>query len=84
MIDTRFLTIHPRTALWLQEQRDKCAACANCVSKSGRRHHADNEGVMRCRVVRVPKVKNTYAYCIDAREPDSACGPEAKLFQPKE
>ena len=77
-IDTRFLTIHPATALW-HSQRDQCERCAHLsLTLEGLK---DRSAVLRCTAVRAGKGRQAHAYCIDARE--GACGPEAKLFQEK-
>lgn len=83
-LDERFLKMHERTALWHQ-QREKCRACANLETEEMAR-------VMRCKLVPIAtedqRASNMFAgrgltaYCIDAREPGAACGPDAKLFTP--
>jgi hypothetical protein len=80
-IDTRFLSVHPRTALWF-EQRKQCAKCKH------ERHFKTTEGErgdskpMICLKAQGENARRVF--CIDAREDDGACGPDAKLFQPKE
>lgn len=75
MIDTRFLVVHPRTALWAVQRVD----CQRCV------HMLPGETAMRCSQAPISsngstKFRQANAYCIDAREPEGVCGPEAKLF----
>lgn len=79
-IDRTFLTPHPRTVLWF-EQRETCARCAN--------HLLIGTTEMRCKVApmlvsgglaKAHAARGTFIYCIDAREPEGACGPDAKLF----
>lgn len=82
-LDTQFLTVHPRTALWW-EQRKTCDQCEHCdrrpTKASGGGRIVTNPH--RCGIT--PAGGPTgLAYCIDAREPDGECGPHAKLFQPK-
>jgi hypothetical protein len=79
-IDTRFLTVHPRTLLWWR-QREQCATCAHLVetpenvrSKSG--------GGMQCGVVRAYSPSGL-ASCISARDEGQACGPDAVLWEPR-
>jgi len=70
-IDQRFLSVHPRTALWW-EQRAQCEACAhmqrrgsamNCFAVGGDGNDGDSS-------------------CITARDKGGRCGPDALLFQP--
>jgi hypothetical protein len=88
IIDERFLTPHPATLDWW-DQREKCELCAHMHLSAG----AYNEAVMRCWVA--PRTMHgraveamhsargiVHVYCIDARLPEGACGPEAKLFAP--
>ena len=73
-----FSAAKARTALWL-EQREKCLSCAHCLMSRG----GGGETIMVCG--ETPATGMRYgAYCIDAREPEQSCGPDANLFQPKE
>lgn len=73
-IDNRFQVLHPRTVLWF-EQREKCAQCVYC--KKG-------ETEMRCTQAASKNVgRAQFNYCIDMREPDSLCGPDAHFFHPR-
>lgn len=87
-IDTRFLKVHPATAVWW-EQRSQCASCRHTRMKCG----DGNEGVMRCAVARHPNAQvrmmlaarstsDVRPYCIDARGEKGDCGPEARLWEP--
>lgn len=81
-IDTRFLTVHPRTRLWWV-QREQCAQCKHCktAARAATRSEPRNR-VMQCGAGKA-KAK-TDRSCILAREEGNRCGPEAKLFQPRE
>lgn len=81
LIDTRFLTVHPRTALWW-EQREQCRLCKNKIdvpSKPKDGNGGTGHG-MRCLKARFPHD----ASCISSREPGTPCGPDAKLFERKQ
>lgn len=84
-IDERFLTVHPRTALWW-EQRPKCEACVNSHTNGDttnglRKNDTAGEG-LRCTAAKAPaRWRPIEAYCIDAREPGTPCGPDALLFK---
>lgn len=65
----RFDEPHPATALWWA-QREQCAQCENCAQGDG----------MLC-VVTV--IDGRVAWCIDARLEDQPCGPDARLFSPR-
>jgi len=77
-IDTRFLTIHPRTALWFKE-REQCRACLHhsLIPPDGE-HRGHGE---RC--AKGSRRWNDWT-CIGMRDEGSRCGPDAKLFTPKE
>lgn len=75
--DTRFLTVHPRTALWWN-QRAKCEACKHCRKV---KPPSIAQGRMSCMIT--PMLGKGRADCIDAREPGQDCGPKAILFQPR-
>jgi len=81
-IDTRFLSVHPRTALWWQ-QREQCRSCKHhsyapdfMCKKGGTR-----VGGEKCAVIGSAQGPTT---CISARDEGFACGPDANLFEPKE
>ena len=88
MLDTRFLTVHPATALWWK-QREQCESCKHLRLKRGE----GNEGVMRCAVARHPdpqvrlmlsaRTADLRPYCIDARGEKGSCGPDAALWEGK-
>lgn len=80
-LDPRFLSIHPSTALWF-EQRKLCDKCANC-SRPPVKANGIAVSVYRCLAMPVP-VKGKYGFCIEARDADGVCGPNATKFQPKE
>lgn len=94
-MDTTFLTVHPRTALWW-EQREQCAKCTGCTRAAA--------GGQRCTFSKMPGTSpiavsrrrrdergvemlgarlavDVGIYCIDAREPGMPCGPDAKMFE---
>ena len=78
-IDTRFLTVHPATAVWWQ-QRDKCESCVHFNLQEGR----EGESIMRCRaalVFRHPLRPERGVYCIDVRDEDGPCGPDARMYE---
>lgn len=88
IIDERFLSVHPATLAWW-DQREQCERCAHMHLSAG----AHNEAVARCWVaprtqygLSVERMHSArgivHVYCIDARSPDGACGPDAKLFAP--
>jgi len=82
-LDTRFLTVHPRTVLWW-EQREKCDQCQHCVRTPTKTTKGNRVATHPHRCGITPAGGPTgIAYCIDAREPTGDCGPKAKLFQPK-
>lgn len=74
--DPRFLSLHPRTALWF-EQREQCWLCAH-LEWSG----PGGSSSMSCGVV--PKSDEhgrvTDRTCISARDVGGACGPGATVF----
>lgn len=80
VLDERFLTVHPRTALWW-EQRELCRKCEHL-------HERVNETPTSCRgtstslqcSVTAGKGPHGWAACIEAREEGKGCGPEGKLF----
>jgi hypothetical protein len=82
-LDTRFLTVHPRTALWWK-QREKCAKCAAVqiqpVNKAG------YGGGWLCGSLPLGGLGNTkkLSGCMSARDKGQPCGPRAALFVPKE
>jgi hypothetical protein len=88
-IDTRFLTLHPRTAVWW-EQREQCMRCAHMTERgdtsNGLRKPGSETGGMRCLKVE-RKIGSDFAgrhiqiYCIDAREEGGKCGPAGLLFK---
>ena len=83
-LDTRFLTVHPRTELWWK-QRETCGQCAHCDLSPTKSSSGNGRIVThphRCAITPGAGPKGL-AYCIDAREPSGDCGPYAKLFHPK-
>ncbi len=91
ILDERFLSPHPRTVLW-QAERLQCASCTSSHEDGdvtqGRRKPGGISGGMRCSASPrrigggVHVGRSIHVYCIDAREPGSACGPEGRLFKP--
>lgn len=90
-LDERFLKVHPRTAEWLK-QREKCFHCSNLIFDKNKPSMrcaafavapefkptatpAYREGMAKALAERDVKM-----YCIDARELDGPCGPEARSF----
>jgi hypothetical protein len=77
MTDPRFwLQIHPATVAWWA-QRPQCEACAHVQQT------IEQTIVLRCRKVRSLAGRHPFAYCIDARDEGSLCGPGATLYEPK-
>jgi hypothetical protein len=76
-LDERFLTIHPRTALWMA-QREKCLSCANLRFEKPSMNCAATPSALKGKALK----NSPLASCIDAREPGAACGPDSKLFSP--
>ena len=92
-IDTRFLSVHPRTELWWT-QREQCRNCVH-MSEDGDttqgRHHS-GRGLprgMRCLKLEGNIGSGSYQgrsisiYCIDARDETGKCGPSGALFKEK-
>lgn len=77
IIDTRFLTVHPRTVLWW-EQREKCRRCKHYDHVVGNSRIGGQEA---CTATPARVVNSFGLSCISAREPGERCGPEAKLFK---
>lgn len=77
-LDTTFLRLHPRTALWW-EQREQCRVCSQ-HAKVGRSEDVcllpGNNIKGKGRTPGVP--------CITSRDEGSPCGPGAARFTPKE
>lgn len=77
-----------RDVLWFN-QKDVCNRCGNMVvSSPSARDRAAGVRVMRCAAVEHADLPHRgrvgyvgLAYCIDARDQGSPCGPEANLFQ---
>lgn len=77
-----------RDVLWFN-QKDVCNRCRNLVvSSPSARDRAAGIRVMRCAAVEHSELQRRgrkgyvgLAYCIDARDQGSPCGPEAKLFE---
>jgi len=80
--DDRFLTVHPRTALWWQ-QREKCLQCANMSRMAGTAREATHTA-MKCSAVGGGGTNSRGdSSCIAARdEGPNLCGPRAKLYRP--
>lgn len=72
MVDPRYLTLHPATALWWT-QRGQCEGCIHMCRTTPE--------AMTCTVTRAAS-RSGYAPCIDARAEGAPCGPEAKLWVP--
>lgn len=71
-LDTQFLSPPPATEAWWR-QRDQCEACSACYREVG-------IGGMRCRAYIQNKNQVQHGYCIEARDKDGPCGPNAILF----
>lgn len=82
-LDTRFLTVHPRTALWFK-QREQCKTCKHVSIEliERRRDCGEQSTTMRCTASPRYVHSSQHPYCIDAREPGKSCGPDAVLFTP--
>ena len=90
-IDTRFLSVHPRTELWWA-QREQCQRCAHMSedgdTTNGLRKSGTLAGGMRC-LQAARRIgggamhwgRSISIYCIDARDETGKCGPDAKLFK---
>lgn len=79
MTTINFKKIHPRTELWWT-QRSTCDQCAHCDRRVSK--HKETAYPYRCTIGKADKRKKVY--CIDMRDEGQPCGPDAKLFQPKE
>lgn len=76
-LDTRFLTVHPRTKLWW-EQRQQCAQCTHVRITEGKTHGGDVHTMYHCRMHREGSV---WSSCMTARDEGQPCGPDGKLFK---
>jgi hypothetical protein len=72
--DQRFLTLHPRTALWWQ-QREQCRRCEHHLETQ----FAGKAGGQESCAVSVDGSR--LLPCIDAREEGGVCGPRARFFK---
>ena len=91
-LDTRFLEVHPATALWW-EQRAKCRACANhkvsalgaelCTKMTQHEHAQKWHSRNLARGFDKRRGNIAYLPCIDGRAEGLPCGPDAKLFEAK-
>jgi hypothetical protein len=79
-IDERFLTVHPRTALWWQ-QREQCATC-RWQREKPQNHEKRNGGGLACDAAPGKGWYGAFS-CISARDEGSPCGPDARLWQAK-
>lgn len=92
-LDERFLKVHPRTAEWLA-QRETCFKCANLIFDKDRPemncrlftvepNFGKSKSVVYHNAMRKAlEVRGVKMYCIDARDKDGPCGPEARAFSP--
>lgn len=74
ILDERFLTVHPRTALWW-EQRETCKKCVHFRKRA--------DGALSCTAIGGgggTGLNGGDAACISARDEGQRCGPDAKLF----
>lgn len=81
LVDERFLTVHPRTALWW-EQRETCRQCAHYVAVASKhpRGTRSTGGQESCRARACPTHQPS---CMESREEGpNHCGPEARWFVP--
>lgn len=91
-IDTRFLEVHPATALWWK-QRPKCRACANhkvsalgaelCTKLTQHEHAQKPHARNLARGFDKKRGAVALLPCIDGRSEGAPCGPAAKLFEAK-
>lgn len=82
-LDTQFLTVHPRTALWW-EQRKQCESCEHCVRIPTKPTAGGRISTYPYRCGATPAGGPTgLAYCIEARDEGGNCGPNANLYQTK-
>ena len=90
LLSEQFLHTHPATLDWWQ-RRERCESCKHSRLKRG----DGNEGVLRCARSRRPNalVRQMLAartgtdlrpYCIDASDKGGDCGPDGRLYEPKE
>ena len=64
-------------------ERSKCEQCVHRIVEPGVRLTKDRVGqIWRCSLIPMGG-KGRFLYCNYARDPEAACGPEAKLFQQK-
>lgn len=78
-IDERFLSVHPRTALWWK-QREKCAQCVHYDVLPGTPKTGGGT-VCRSMAAGGPNKLNS---AITARDEGHVCGPAAALFVAKQ
>lgn len=86
IIDTRFLRLHPVTALWWQ-QRGQCRQCVNYIDSAS----PTLDGERCAAAVSADRRKGDHEYCIDARGADlqredgkaGVCGIGGNLFAPR-
>jgi hypothetical protein len=76
-IDTKFLKVHPRTALWWKQR----STCEKCKFSDIRAITRTSGGGWQC-----TKNRNQAAWysCINARDVGEPCGPDAMQFWPKQ
>ena len=80
-----YLEVHPATQAWWG-RREKCESCRHLTRRLHARDEVQHEA-MRCRAaLKSPRASRPSLgiYCIDARDEDGPCGPEARLYEPKE
>lgn len=84
-LDERFLTVHPRTALWW-EQREKCAGCAHLEVQPSDAGTGGGWACLACPGGGGGGLRAGFTTCITAREEGHGvrCGPDARLFQAKQ
>lgn len=64
-------------------ERTKCEQCIHRIVSDDWKRNDDKKGtIWRCSLVPVGG-RGFFQYCNYARDPEAACGPDAKLFQPK-
>ena len=78
----KYLEVHPATQAWW-DRREQCESCRHLNLREGQ----SGESVMRCYAAltfRRPSREPLGVYCIDSRDEDGPCGPEARLYEAKE
>lgn len=75
-INPEYLSVHPATMAWW-DRRETCETCQHLMLREG----DEAEVIMRCAKVPQPGASQGRAYCIDARDEDGLCGPQARMYE---